>query len=467
MNISSPWILFVHGFAVGFISTWSGLILVNIRANKKNLILVGICYAFLNVYLRSMPLIAGAHFIILTCLLIFIIMLVWNMQFVQALAVSVLGSLVLLISESICFPLMLHIWHLDFSTFKSNIYFSWINPLPPILLIIVFILICNKYKIHIVDFKKLARTKYPTLNGKRIKIVLSLIIIMFFLLMVQVMCNMIIFCNNSSYLIKNISLEQLVIITNITLVAAVLVVIFLIRQLLELSEKERRFDLQEAYIETFDELHTAVSAQKHDRINHIQTLYGFIQLGQIKEAQEYLEELMGDVVMSDKFIITGNPGLSALFYIKSGIAMTNGIQLDVSVNNSISDIAVPAYELNRIVGNLINNSFDCVSLLDKPFRKVRVLIDKDETNNIFEIYNYGYINDQIRARIFEKGFSTKKGSHSGLGLYIVKQLVTNYHGNITAENIGDMIMFRVTIPKSTADKTIITAQADIQLEHNL
>jgi two-component system sensor kinase len=44
------------------------------------------------------------------------------------------------------------------------------------------------------------------------------------------------------------------------------------------------------------------------------------------------------------------------------------------------------------------------------------------------------IDEEIKHHIFDEGFSCGSGSHSGLGLYIVKKIVERYGGNIIVEN---------------------------------
>lgn len=66
--------------------------------------------------------------------------------------------------------------------------------------------------------------------------------------------------------------------------------------------------------------------------------------------------------------------------------------------------------------------------------------------------NYGKIDDEIKERVFQKGFSTKTGKHSGLGLYIVKELVEQRNGQVRVENRGDMVVFGIYLPKGPINK---------------
>ena len=114
-----------------------------------------------------------------------------------------------------------------------------------------------------------------------------------------------------------------------------------------------------------DELFTTVRSERHDIINHLQTIYGFNQLGYTSEVQNYLDELLEGSILSNEFIVTGHPALTALIYIKSGVARSNNIEFQVVVEEQIDTLGIPSFELNNILGNLINNALDAAMLLTK------------------------------------------------------------------------------------------------------
>jgi two-component system sensor histidine kinase AgrC len=236
------------------------------------------------------------------------------------------------------------------------------------------------------------------------------------------------------------------------IIGAVIAIAFLTKQTINLAHKESQYEVQAEYIKTLDDLFTSVRAQRHDLINHLQTLSGFIQLGDPAAAQEYLQELLGETLFTPEVIIQGAPGLSALLYIKQGKAAAESIEFRLNISGKLTDINVPPFELNRILGNIINNAFDHVQTLDVDQRLVQVDIDQDEKGYYFRIANSGTLNQETRTRIFDQGFSTKKDNqHSGLGLFIVKSLVQKHNGSIVVDNSDDMVTFTVFFPrKNTA-----------------
>ncbi len=448
-----PWILLITGFATGFLATWMGLLLVNIRPSLFKLVMVASFYSLVNVIIRSFPIPFGGHFIILLAVLYIMIMVSWRLGLFQALIPTFFGMLILMLCESLCISLVIRATKLDISNLMQGWNILWAF-IPEVGLVTLFICIINRLNLHVFDFTNINPYYLSNSNNNRIDTISVMTGIMLVLLILQFLLNLNVLYVYPSHFIKSISLEDAGILSSILMIAIFFIMVLVINQLLVLSGKENEYLVQLAYLSTVDELFTAIRAEGHDRINHLQTLYGFIQLGNLDETRKYLEELMGDIIISQHHVVQANPGLSALFYIKSGIATSQGIQLVFEIKSDAAHIALPAYELNRIVGNLINNAFDAVAKLERGNRWVGVSVYEQEGNYIFKVSNCGNIDQQTAQNIFSRGYTTKQGSHSGMGLYIVVQLVQKYEGKIRLERKNGVLEFIVTLPKAKSGREI-------------
>jgi two-component system sensor histidine kinase AgrC len=439
-----PWILLITGFAAGFLASWMGLLLVNIRPNIFKLVMVAFFYSILNVIVRSIPIPFGGHLIILLAALYIMIMMGWRLGLFKALIPTIIGMLVLSLSESLCVSIAIRVSSLTISDIMQE-YIFWVF-IPEIMLVLAVIKIIDRFNLHIFDFNNYNLDYYA--NVIRYNSVAMLTGLALVLLILQIMLNLSIVYVCPSHFFNSISMEDAGVLGTILMITIFVTMVLIINQLLVMSAKENEYLVQLAYLSTVDELFTAIRAEGHDRINHLQTLYGFIQLGNLNETRKYLEELMGDIIISQGHMVRANPGLSALFYIKSGIATNQGIQLNLEIQSDIARIGVPSYELNRIVGNLINNAFDAVTNLERENRWVSVSIYEQERNYIFKVSNYGNIDQQIASKIFTRGYTTKQGSHSGMGLYIIAQLVQKYEGKIMFESKENEVEFMFSLPKA-------------------
>jgi len=120
-----------------------------------------------------------------------------------------------------------------------------------------------------------------------------------------------------------------------------------------------------------------------------------------------------------------------------------GSQVQVTVNES-SRIFGNQDELNQVWTNIINNAIQACNYA------AQIEIWDAEANDYHHLYirnNGPRIPDEIRTRIFEPFFSTKKvGEGTGLGLHIVKKIIDKHNGEIYCESDDTYTTFIVKIP---------------------
>jgi len=446
MDIAMILITFLHNCIAGFLMPWLGLLLVNIRPPMKKLGIIALSYGLLGVLLRSVIHVSyDISFLIQMLFLVFIVTVIFKLNLIKSIIANILGVIVLIGGET-AFTYIIADQFGSSIIMSDNPLITLFIPLPQIIMALTIIYLCKRFEFHLFDYKETNEHASNAFEGKRIKTITVLILVLLLVIIVQLIFNL--FVINKEYgIFSGISLPIFGVISATVLILGVVSMGFLIMQLMELTHKESQFHTQALYIETLDELYTAIRSERHDIINHLQTIYGFNQLGYTQEVHSYLKELLGGNILSNDFIVTGTPGLTALFYIKSGVARTNDIKFQVNMERQIDKLAVSPYELNNILGNLINNAFDAVMPLDTGQRLVNVYIGADDDNYIFTVANYGYIDDQLQQNILKKGFSTKAGEHAGLGLYTCNKLVTKYGGRLEIKNSHNhMVDFSVVLP---------------------
>ena len=118
------WIMFIHGFATGFLTTWLGLVLVNIDPHLRKLTVVGLSYAILATQIRSLPVHFGVHFFFLLILLILIVKWVWNLPFIEALVLVVLGNLIMALGEALFIQIILKLLHTSIPSLINNTFLT-------------------------------------------------------------------------------------------------------------------------------------------------------------------------------------------------------------------------------------------------------------------------------------------------------------------------------------------------------
>ena len=105
-------------------------------------------------------------------------------------------------------------------------------------------------------------------------------------------------------------------------------------------------------------------------------------------------------------------------------------------------------QLIRVITNLIKNSIQAINQRNPENPRIEVHVYSEEANAIITVEDNGLgISKSYKDMVFEPKFTTKT-SGMGLGLAMVKKIVTTYGGNISFTSIeGGGTKFTVTFPK--------------------
>jgi signal transduction histidine kinase len=135
------------------------------------------------------------------------------------------------------------------------------------------------------------------------------------------------------------------------------------------------------------------------------------------------------------------------------LAKKHGIGLKTaSVSESFGSIMVDPEWFPAALINILENAVDaCISDTSKKKHQISFKIYADNTGHIcFEIRDNGVGMDrETRDKMFSLFFSSKGSKGTGLGLYIVNNVVTQHGGAITVESTpGKGSRFIVSLPRS-------------------
>ena len=189
-------------------------------------------------------------------------------------------------------------------------------------------------------------------------------------------------------------------------------------------------------------------AQAHEFANKLHTIAGMLELGWHEEAvayitratrqqQEWIDELPRRVA---------DPALAALLIGKASVASERGIIFSLSPDSQLDAHDGLGDVLATIVGNLVENAFDAVE--GQPRREVTLHLSDRDGDIHLEVRDSGPgVPPALVARIFETGYSTKSasGGQRGIGLALVKRLVTQHAGEVSVRNDGGAV-FTVRVP---------------------
>jgi len=199
-------------------------------------------------------------------------------------------------------------------------------------------------------------------------------------------------------------------------------------------------------LSSVENLNNLLRAQRHDFLNHLQVVYGLIEMNEYDEARNYISKVYKDIQSVSRVLKTSVPAVNALLQAKLMTAEKNNINAEINVFSRLENMSVPSWELCRVLGNLIDNAIS--SLCDKQDNRLLQIEFREDTKMfIISVRDNGIgIPEEIKDRIFEPGFTTKSNGE-GMGLAITKKILSEYSGVIDVKSESGWTEFTVYIPK--------------------
>jgi sensor histidine kinase regulating citrate/malate metabolism len=220
----------------------------------------------------------------------------------------------------------------------------------------------------------------------------------------------------------------------------------------QIKESEFRKSLEEykKYSLVISELLSDVRIRQHDFKNHLNTIYGLIQISDEKNLKEEVYQYMNSINTSleniDNVLQIDNKVVTAIIYNKINEAAKSRIEFSYAIDSNSRKLPFKDYELSEVLNNLLDNAFEAVINPDKGFKKVFLNIGYLEDSCALEIGNTGKrIELNNISKIFDMGYTTKKGDEHGYGLYNVKKIVESYGGRIQLSFENNYTIFRVML----------------------
>ncbi|OAA86834.1 DcuS/MalK family sensor histidine kinase [Clostridium ljungdahlii] len=177
---------------------------------------------------------------------------------------------------------------------------------------------------------------------------------------------------------------------------------------------------------------SSLRAQTHEFMNKLHVILGMLSMKSYDELSEYIQTIANKYQKEIGFVIRHfkDPVLSGFILGKMSYAREKNVSLVLSEDSYVPEPSNKGitHELITVVGNLIDNAIDAVSISEDKIIYVSLVPDDDRLHITVSDTGNGF-DDKNKNEIFKKGFSTKKGSR-GFGLYLVKRSIEKLAGRI-------------------------------------
>lgn len=213
-------------------------------------------------------------------------------------------------------------------------------------------------------------------------------------------------------------------------------------------------DVKEA-ITNLENLNSTLREQRHDYLNHIQVIYGLMELEEYEEAKKYMEPVYNDLIRVGRALRTAHPAINALLQAKTQMGQNEDITVLLEVKSNLKAIPMEPWELCKILSNVIDNGMTALKQKETS-RKLYIDIQEDKDQYTFFIYNNGpMIPKDLMPQLFNQGVSTKKEAGHGMGLAIVKRTLEKVGGTIQVDSNMEKTCFTIYLPKVEKVKTTV------------
>jgi PAS domain S-box-containing protein len=241
----------------------------------------------------------------------------------------------------------------------------------------------------------------------------------------------------------------------------------------DITEKLRLESIAEA-VNTMDSIGYVFSGVRHEignPINSVNMILGILssKLPDLSQdaIRDYLDRIIGQIgrvefllrslksfnmyetqepqrIRIDSFMVQFQP------LIKDDLE-TKGIAIDIKLDPMADTLYADPRALQQVLVNLIANAFDALSERDHP--KIALNVSKADGMVRIDVEDNGCGIPQDKVKDLFKPFYTTKATGTGLGLVIVKKMITRMNGTIEIKSRKDIgTVVTISLPEGPYEK---------------
>ncbi|NLB90862.1 MAG: GHKL domain-containing protein [Clostridiales bacterium] len=219
-----------------------------------------------------------------------------------------------------------------------------------------------------------------------------------------------------------------------------------IRQAMDARRISKQRIALENTLESVEKLNHVLRAQRHDFLNHLQAVYGLIEMEEYEEANDYIENVYGNIRSVSQMLRTANPSVNALLHVKLAQLEEKNIQVTLHIKSAWEALPVPGWEMCRVLGNILDNAME--ALENSPSPSVVLELTEDLKDFTFSISNNGpVIPKETQQTIFLPNVTTKL-SGQGMGLFISSKILNKWGGSLSFTSEATETVFTGKIPRT-------------------
>lgn len=413
LNTENEFLTFLIGIPSIFIEAFVSMLIfttiLNISVNRKQKITYVLTISIIGIITNLLISKPFNTFINVTIFLLSNIFILKTNIFKAILAI-IIPFIITALLESIITKVYYSIFHIDFIV-GSNIPFHR--------LIITSIVYLSMFLIYLIlKYFKINLEKLQVLDkNKKILLIFN---ILFGLILIGLQIYMI------TYYVSY--LPFFVTMLNMTaLISYFIISLYTIFTTSKLETTSTNLEEAKLYNKTLEILQDNTRAFRHDFANILQGMVGYMDNNDMEGLRRYYSQLVEDIQQSNNLTtlspkVVNNPAIYNVLASKYHKADSLGIKIHLEAFLDMNELHMKIYEFTRVLGILMDNAIEATSECENKIINVSFRKDSRKHMQLLVIENTYKNKDVDTDKIFEKGYSTKKGN-TGLGLWEVRQIL--------------------------------------------
>ena len=188
-----------------------------------------------------------------------------------------------------------------------------------------------------------------------------------------------------------------------------------------------------------------IRSQRHDFNFHVHAIVGLIENGEFEECRKYVTDVANEASLVNDIMPVHDAVVGSMLYNMRETARAKGTDIHYDITYDMEHVICNSFEINKILGNLIQNALDAMHVQEEKEAGIQVKIFKRRGNTVISVSNLFLGDKNSIVRAFELNYSTKH-KHEGIGLSMILKTVEKYGGRIYTEIEDDWVRFIVNIP---------------------
>lgn len=199
----------------------------------------------------------------------------------------------------------------------------------------------------------------------------------------------------------------------------------------KIAQERQQYDNLIQYSRQIEEMYTNLRAFKHDYVNVLTSMSGYMEAKDYEGLEEYFHQHIlpaSEKINRDDYRLNllkniKDSALKGLISSKLIYANENGLDVFIDIIEEIDHIAMNTVDISRVMGIFLDNAIEAA--LETEEKEIKFNMVKEENHVAIILMNSFKDYHVPISKMEQEGYSTK-GKNRGIGLANVKNILSKY-----------------------------------------